>query len=119
MEEVVKRHILESFGEKFDRAGKLAKGELLTISASTMKRYFKRARELGGQGLSTTRPSSILRTEIPICTASFWDATVPGTMAADTVAHCGTSTEGQDINSLWASVDSSVLLALSNGKATG
>jgi len=50
------------------------RGELLAISASTMKRYFKRARELGGQGLSTTRPSSILRTEIPICTTSFWDA---------------------------------------------
>ena len=189
MEEVVKRHILESFREKYHRAGKLAKGELLkevqellgchrkhairamkrrqpgrkaagrkrgrksqyeepaflkalarvrrvmefrnaevikenlpewlpfieshygafsdevrskllTISASTMKRYFKRARELGGQGISTTRPSSILRTEIPICTTSFWDATVPGKMAADTVAHCGNSTEGQYINSL-------------------
>ncbi|MEN9844889.1 MAG: hypothetical protein RIS36_36 [Pseudomonadota bacterium] len=29
MEEVVKRHILESFREKYHRAGKLAKGELL------------------------------------------------------------------------------------------
>ena len=76
------------------------KTKLLTISAATMKRYFKRARELGGQGLSTTRPGSILRTEIPILTASLWDATVPGKMAADTVAHCGTSTEGQYINSL-------------------
>lgn len=189
MEEVVKRHVLESFREKYHRAGKLAKGELLkevqdllgchrkhairtmkrrppgrkpsgkkrgrkskyddpaflkalarvrrvmefrnaevikenlpewlpfierhygdfpeevrtkllAISAPTMKRYFKRARELGGQGLSTTRPGSILRTEIPICTVSFWDATIPGKMAADTVAHCGTSTEGQYINSL-------------------
>ena len=41
-----------------------------------------------------------MRTEIPICTTSFWDATVPGKMAADTVAHCGNSTEGQYINSL-------------------
>jgi len=76
------------------------KSKLLTISAATMKRYFKRARELGGKGLATTRPGSILRTEIPILTASLWDATVPGKMAADTVAHCGTSTEGQYINSL-------------------
>jgi hypothetical protein len=29
MEEAVKRHILESFREKYHRAGKLAKGELL------------------------------------------------------------------------------------------
>jgi hypothetical protein len=29
MEEVVKRHILESFREKYHRAGQLAKGELL------------------------------------------------------------------------------------------
>jgi len=29
MEEVVKRHILESLREKYHRAGKLAKGELL------------------------------------------------------------------------------------------
>jgi len=74
--------------------------KLLTISAATMKRYFRRMREQGGQGLSTTRPGSILRTEIPICTESFWDERIPGKMAADTVAHCGNSTEGQYICSL-------------------
>lgn len=76
------------------------KDKLLTISVATIKRYIRRAREHQGHGLSTTRPGSILRTEIPICTESFWDATVPGKMAADTVAHCGTSTEGQYVNSL-------------------
>lgn len=80
--------------------GKDVKDKLLAISTATIKRYLRRAREQGGQGLSTTRPGSILRTEIPICTESFWDATVPGKMAADTVAHCGSSTEGQYINSL-------------------
>lgn len=74
--------------------------KLLSISAATMKRYFRRMREQAGQGLSTTRPGSILRTEIPVHTASFWDETVPGKMATDTVAHCGNSTEGQYIVSL-------------------
>ena len=74
--------------------------KLLSISVSTMKRYFRRMREQGGSGLSTTRPVSILRTEIPIRIESFWDEKVPGKMAADTVAHCGGSTEGQYVNSL-------------------
>lgn len=69
--------------------------KLLTISATTMKRYFRRMREQGGSGLSTTRPGSILRTEIPIRTESFWNEKTPGRMAMDTVAHCGTTTEGQ------------------------
>jgi hypothetical protein len=73
---------------------------LLRISAATMKRYFRLMREQGGQGLSTTRPGSILRTEIPIRTESFWNESVPGKMAADTVAHCGSSTEGQFAYSL-------------------
>ena len=73
---------------------------LLSISAATMKRYFRLLREQGGKGLSTTRPGSILRMEIPVRTASLWDETVPGKMAADTVAHCGASTEGQFVYSL-------------------
>lgn len=48
--------------------------KLLSISASTMKRKFRRLREEAGKGLSTTRPGSILRTEIPICTESEWNA---------------------------------------------
>lgn len=74
--------------------------KLLSISAATMKRYFRRAREQAGHGLSTTRPGSTLRTEIPIRVESFWDEKIPGKMATDTVAHCGTSTEGQYVNSL-------------------
>lgn len=74
--------------------------KLLSISAGTMKRIFRRVREQAGTGLSTTRPDSTLRTEIPIRTDSFWDEKIPGKMATDTVAHCGNSTEGQFIYSL-------------------
>lgn len=74
--------------------------KLLAISSATMKRLFQKMRDAAGSGLSTTRPGSLLRTEIPIRTDSFWDETVPGKMAADTVAHCGNTTEGQFIYSL-------------------
>jgi hypothetical protein len=74
--------------------------KLISISASTMKRYFRRMREQAGSGLCTTRPGSILRSEIPIRVESFSDETVPGKMAADTVAHCGSSTAGMYIVSL-------------------
>jgi hypothetical protein len=74
--------------------------KLLSISAATIKRYVHRLREQGGQGLSTTRPATILRRKIPIRTDSFWDETVPGKMAADTVGHCGNSTHGEYVNSL-------------------
>lgn len=76
------------------------KERLLSISASTMKRLFRRMREQASHGLSTTRPATLLRNEIPIRTESFSDETIPGKMAADTVAHCGNSTQGQYINSL-------------------
>lgn len=74
--------------------------KLLSISAATMKRYFQRAREQAGHGLSTTRPGSTLRTDIPIRVESYWNEKIPGKMAADTVAHCGDSTHGQYVNSL-------------------
>lgn len=76
------------------------RSKLLSISASTIKRYLHRLREQGGSGLSTTRPSTTLRNEIPVRTESFWDEMVPGKMAADTVAHCGNSTHGEYVNSL-------------------
>ena len=76
------------------------KVKLLTISASTMKRYFQRMRQQAGTGLSTTRPGSTLRTEIPIRTDSFCNETTPGYMALDTVAHCVGSTAGEFIYSL-------------------
>lgn len=76
------------------------RGLLLKISVSTIKRLIKRAREQAGHGLTTTRPGSILRTEIPIRTESFSNEKVPGYMALDTVGHCGTTTEGQYVHSL-------------------
>lgn len=88
--------IEEQYGEFKDSV----RERLLTISPSTMDRYFKKARDAAGKGLSTTRPGSTLRNEIQIAIGSQWREKEPGKMAADTVAHCGTTTLGQYAHSL-------------------
>ena len=44
-------------------------------------------------GLCTTKPGSLLKQHVPINTDQ-WDESRPGFLEADTVAHCGTTTEG-------------------------
>jgi hypothetical protein len=68
--------------------------QLLSISAATMDRLMAPLRaRYHKQGLATTKPGSLLRKHIPISTDQ-WDETMPGFIEVDTVAHCGTSTEG-------------------------
>jgi len=70
------------------------KSLLVTISASTIDRLLKPQRAKHQKsGLSTTKPGSILKHQIPIKTNQ-WDEKKPGFLEADTVAHCGTSTAG-------------------------
>jgi hypothetical protein len=70
------------------------KSLLATISASTIDRLLKPQRAKHQKsGLSTTKPGSILKHQIPVKTNQ-WDETKPGFLEADTVAHCGTSTAG-------------------------
>jgi hypothetical protein len=73
---------------------------LLSISASTIDRMLKKIRRKYSKlGLSTTKPGSLLRKQIPIKTNQ-WDESRPGFIEADTVAHCGTSLSGNFIYSL-------------------
>lgn len=67
---------------------------LLRISPATIDRLMAPWRSgQFKQGLATTKPGSILKTRIPIKTDQ-WDERVPGFIEADTVAHCGNTTEG-------------------------
>jgi len=67
---------------------------LLRISASTIDRLLKPLRASSHKwGLSTTKPGSLLKKHIPIATDQ-WDESRPGYLEADSVAHCGTSTDG-------------------------
>lgn len=67
--------------------------KLLSVSAATVDRLLKGVRAKAGRGKSLTKPGSLLRNEIEIC-GSIWDETRPGFVEADTVAHCGSSSQG-------------------------
>ena len=74
--------------------------KLMNISASTIDRLLaKNKPKFTKRGLATTKPGSILKTHIPVKTNQ-WDETIPGFIEADTVAHCGTTTEGSYVFSI-------------------
>lgn len=95
--------------------GKLSKAtrqKLLAVSPAHADRLLApRKASSHRRGRCGTKPGSLLKTHIPIRTDN-WDITVPGYLEADTVAHCGTSLEGDfiwsvtytDIFSGWTSL---------------
>ena len=73
---------------------------LRNISPPTIDRLLKPSRiKYGGRGRSTTKPGTLLRKHIPIKTNQ-WDEFRPGFLEADTVAHCGDTTEGIYVNTI-------------------
>jgi hypothetical protein len=73
---------------------------LLHISPATIDRLLQPTRlRYPSRGRCTTKPGSLLRTQIPIGTNQ-WQQTRPGFLEADTVAHCGPSAAGQFIYTL-------------------
>lgn len=69
--------------------------ELSQVSASTIDRICRRWRlRPRRHGLSTTKPSTVLKNAIPLKTFSEWEGVKPGFVEVDLVAHCGESTEG-------------------------
>ena len=73
---------------------------LLKISSASIDRCLRPIRLQRPQGLSTTKPGSLLKKLIPIQTFTEWDAEQPGFLEIDLVAHCGNTTEGQYLNTL-------------------
>ena len=68
---------------------------LLEISPSTIKRLLRKLKSKHRKfGLSTTKPGSLIKKQVPI-KLNQWDESVPGFIEADTVAHCGSSVSGQ------------------------
>jgi len=71
-------------------ATEAALAELAEMSAATVDRYLKPARDrMRIKGISTTKPSPLLRNSIAIRTCADEAPTTPGVIEADTVAHCG------------------------------
>lgn len=79
------------------------RGRLLAVKAATIDRRLRTIR--AGEkprGISTTRPGSLLKRQVPVRTYTPWDEQFPGFLEIDTVAHCGTTTEGEYICTLSA-----------------
>jgi hypothetical protein len=90
---------LESHGELVDgtdRYTPAVREELLAMSAATIDRYLKGARD-GDQlrGIATTNPSPLLRSSITIRKAGDEVEAEPGFFEGDTVAHCGPTNKGE------------------------
>jgi len=73
-----------------------ALAELKAMSAATVDRYLKPARDrMRTKGISTTKPSPLLRNSITIRTCTDETPHTPGVIEADTVAHCGPTLIGE------------------------
>jgi hypothetical protein len=76
------------------------KKKLLRISPAQIDRLLRPVRvQHPKKGLSATRPGTLLRQAVPTRSGPP-DTTRPGSVEADTVAHCDDSTEGDYVNSL-------------------
>jgi hypothetical protein len=76
------------------------KERLLAISPAQIDRLLRPARvQHPKKGLSATRPGTLLRHAVPT-RGGPPDTSRPGSVEADTVAHCDDSTEGDYVNSL-------------------
>jgi hypothetical protein len=85
--------------------------KLCGMSASTIDRMLAvQRKKMGLKGRATTKPGTLLKSQIPIRTGTEWDEHTPGFVEMDTVSHCGQSTRGQyvvaldvtDIETTWS-----------------
>ncbi|GAB3536409.1 hypothetical protein GCM10027403_17120 [Arthrobacter tecti] len=91
--------LLEAHGELIDgidRYGPEVRAELLAMSAASIDRYLKPAKAADQiRGVSTTKPSPLLRSSITIRRAGDEVEAEPGFFEGDTVAHCGPTLQGE------------------------
>ena len=73
-----------------------AVAQVQAMSAATVDRYLAPVRKrIEVKGISTTKPSPLLRTSISIRTCADEAPDQPGVIEADTVAHCGPTLVGE------------------------
>jgi hypothetical protein len=90
---------LERHGELVpgqDRYSPEVRAELLSMSAASIDRYLAPARATDQvRGVTTTKPSPLLRSSITIRRAGDEVEAEPGFFEGDTVAHCGPTLKGE------------------------
>ncbi|WP_031730740.1 hypothetical protein [Mycobacterium tuberculosis] len=90
----LERHGVLEFGR--DRYGPEVREELLAMSAASIDRYLKTAKAKDQiSGVSTTKPSPLLRNSIKVRRAGDEVEAEPGFFEGDTVAHCGPTLKGE------------------------
>jgi hypothetical protein len=88
---------LPYYEKEYGVLAKELRAKVLQISAAQIDRLLAgRKLRSGFRGRAGTKPGGLLKNQIPIRTSN-WDITEPGYLEADTVAHCGTSLEGDFI----------------------
>ena len=91
---------LPYYAEEFAALSLQTAKALRKISPPTIDRLLKHVRiKYKGRGRSTTKHGTLLRKQIPIKTNQ-WDEFRPGFLEADTIAHCGDTTEGLYVNTI-------------------
>lgn len=91
---------LEHYERRCAPLGEAFKKRLLGISPAQIDRLLRPSRvQHPKKGLATTRPGTLLRHAVPT-RGGPPDTGKPGSVEADTVAHCDDSTEGDYVNSL-------------------
>jgi hypothetical protein len=90
---------LERHGELVDGVGRYSmavRAELLAMSAASIDRYLRPAKATDQiKGVTTTKPSPLLRSSIKIRKAGDEVEAEPGFFEGDTVAHCGPTLRGE------------------------
>lgn len=90
----LQRHDELAFGR--DRYSPAVREELLAMSAATIDRYLGPAKARDQiSGVSTTKPSLLLRNSIKVRKAGDEVEAEPGFFEGDTVAHCGPTLKGE------------------------
>ncbi len=105
MDDTLERLVrFRELGKVADRLSDAVLAELRAMSPATIDRYLKphKAGAYPAAGLSSTKPSHILRSSIPTRTAMDDPPPGPGFYELDTVAHCGHTLKGEFLRTLTA-----------------
>lgn len=77
------------------------RAQLLSLSPATADRLLQQARRTAQPGgVSTTKPGTLLKRQIPVRTFAEWQDTAPGFLEIDVVAHCGSRVDGAFLSTL-------------------
>jgi hypothetical protein len=87
-------HWLQAYEQLHGALPAVVRAQLLTISPAQIDRLLRPMRvRYPRRGLSTTKPGTLLRHQVPT-RGGPPDTSTPGHIQADTVAHCGDTTAG-------------------------